>query len=286
MGAGGVFDAPVVEAHGQVEQPAVHACEVEVEEAGQALAIEHHVVAEQVGVHGAARQRRIGGRGGHMVLEGQLGAQQVGRGCVYVRDDRGHGLVPPGQAAQIGLLAIVVASGQVHARQHLAHGGAVRGLGRQLALAGQAVDDGGRLAAHAQQDVAAAGLGLRVGHGNAGLRQVLHQVQVEGQLLGRQALEQRQHPLALFGGEKVVGVLYAALDAAQLLEGTQGHAAQQLARVFVGDFGENGHVALPAFRARRKSLSSDMERGQRRQVLPPGMPPGRGPDSPVRIRTS
>src|SRR3989442_1295125 len=96
----------------------------------------------------------------------------------------------------------------------------------------------------------------------------------------------RSHPLALFGGEKVVGVLYAALDAAQLLEGTQGHAAQQLARVFVGDFGENGHVALPAFRARRKSLSSDMERGQRRQVLPPGMPPGRGPDSPVRIRTS
>ena len=61
--------APVVQAHGQIEQEAVGAGEVEVEEAAQPVGaggvVEHHVVAEQVGVDRPARERQAGGRGGH-----------------------------------------------------------------------------------------------------------------------------------------------------------------------------------------------------------------------------
>ncbi|MNV67615.1 hypothetical protein D3C71_1604210 [compost metagenome] len=129
----------------------------------------------------------------------------------------------------------------MHAGEHFADGRAVHRRGRELAAAAQAVDHGRGLAAHAQQDVAALAIGLRIGHGNAGMREVLHQVQVERQLLGREALEQRQDPLTLIGGQEVVGVLYASLDAAQALEGAQRQVAQQFARLFFGDFGKNSH---------------------------------------------
>ena len=43
-------------------------------------------------------------------------------------------------------------------------------------------------------------------------REVRHQVEVERQLVGRQALEQREHVAALRRGDEVVGVLDAGLD--------------------------------------------------------------------------
>ena len=84
-GDGALFDqaaafqvgAPVVEADGDVEQEGVDAGEIEVEEAGELVAFEHHVVAEQVGVDGAARQCRIGGRGTQLLLEGELALDQL-----------------------------------------------------------------------------------------------------------------------------------------------------------------------------------------------------------------
>ena len=218
MGTCCVIDTPIVEADRKIEEPGVHAREIEVEKAGQPLAVEHHVVAEQVGMDGAARQGRIAGRGGDMVLIGQLGAQHGGGFLAQMGQDHGHGFIPPGQAAQIGLLAVVVLSGQMHARQHLAHGSAVHGSRGQLAFAGQAVDDGCGLAADLEQNVTAACLALRVRHGNPGLCQMLHQVEVKRQLLGTQALEQCQHPLSLVGRQKIVGVFNAALNAAQFLE--------------------------------------------------------------------
>jgi hypothetical protein len=39
-----------------------------------------------------------------------------------------------------------------------------------------------------------------------------HQVEVEGQLVRRQALEQREDVAALRGGDEVIGVLDAGLD--------------------------------------------------------------------------
>lgn len=70
---------------------------------------------------------------------------------------------------------------------------------------------------------------------------MLHQMQIEGQLLEAQALKKGQHVLALVGGQKVVGVLNTALNALQRLKGAKGHAAQQIARIFIGNFGENSH---------------------------------------------
>ena len=94
------------------------------------------------------------------------------------------------------------------------------------------------------QDVARA-VGLRIGHRDAAAGQVLHQVQVERQLLEGEALEEGEHPVhalaVQLGGGEVVGVLDAALDAAQLaqLAGTQ--PRQQLARVVLRHLGENRH---------------------------------------------
>jgi hypothetical protein len=90
------------------------------------------------------------------------------------------------------------------------------------------------------QDVAVA-VGGRVGHGDAALRQVLHQVQVKRQLLKRQPLEQREHELALGGGGEIVGVLDAALNAAQFAQLAEFQFAQQGLRLFGGDFSENSH---------------------------------------------
>ena len=182
-----------------------------------------------------------------MVLVGQFRAQQRRLAGIEVRQHDGHGLVPPGQAAQVGLVAVVATACQVHARQHVAHGGAMHRAGGQLALAAQLAHHGGRLAAHAVQNVAVA-VGARVGHGHAAVRQVLHQVQVERQLPGRQALEQRQNELALVAGQEIVGVLDAAFDAAQRHQLAEVQEAQQIARLFIGDFSENGHRSAGGMR--------------------------------------
>ena len=108
--------------------------------------------------------------------------------------------------------------------------------------AAQLLHDGCWLAADLVQDVARFGIGLGCRHRNAFVGQMLHQIQVKGQLLGAQALEQGQHPFALVGGQKVVGVFNTTLNATQFGQLTQGNTTQQLARVFVGDFGKNGHA--------------------------------------------
>ena len=203
-------------------------------------------------MHRAARQRGIGAAGGHMILVGQLAADQRGLRFVQMRQHGGHRFVPPGQAAQVGLAPVEVARGQVRARQHGAHGRAVGRAGVQLALAVQPVDQRGGFAAHRVQQVVLAagharafGLGLRVGHRHAVLRQVLHQVQVKRQLRVRQALEQGQHPFTGSAGDEVVGVLDAALDAAQRGQLAQVQRVQQGGGLAFGDFGVDGHRRGP-----------------------------------------
>ena len=183
-----------------------------------------------------------------MVLKSQFTQNQGALFGAEVWQHHGHGVVPPVDPAQVGLLHLEVAAGQVHACQHVAHRSAVRGLRCQLAAAAQLVDHGGRFALEAVQDVtrthvrldrrhsgsrcclARAGrhhhggyrrCGLRVGHCNATPGQVLHEVQVKRQLLKAQPLKQRQDVLPLIGIDKVVGVFNAAsaaLDALQLAE--------------------------------------------------------------------
>jgi DNA polymerase I len=53
--------------------------------------------------------------------------------------------------------------------------------------------------------------------------------------------EQRQNIVALVGGQKIVGVFYAAADALQLHQLANGQLAQQRSGLLLGDFGENGH---------------------------------------------
>ena len=48
---GVVVDAPVVDAHTQVEQPVVHACKIKIKHTAELVAHEHHVVAKHIGMH-------------------------------------------------------------------------------------------------------------------------------------------------------------------------------------------------------------------------------------------
>ena len=134
----------------------------------------------------------------------------------------------------------------MHAGQHIADGGAVLRAGLQLAFAGKLVDHRCGLATDAEQDIAIS-IGLRVGHGNAGLRQVLHQVEVKRQLFGAQSFEQGQDVmgfrfLIILRAQKVIGVFNAAFDAAQLGDGSQTQLVGNLLGLFQRNFGKNGHL--------------------------------------------
>ena len=186
----------------------------------------HHVVAEQVGVDGAARQRCVVRQRGNVVLVGQFRLQQLGLGRFQVRQDQGHGFVPPGQGAQIVLAQMKASAHQMHARQGGTHLCAVRGAGCEFALARQHVHHGGGFAAQGVHHFAP-GVRRRVGYGNAVGGQVRHQAQVVGELFGGQALKQGQHVAGAFGVGKVVGVLDAARTALQAGQSLQTQAFEQ-----------------------------------------------------------
>ena len=191
-------------------------------------------------MHRASWQGRICGAGRRVVLKGQLAAQQAGLGFVQIRQHHGHGLVPPRQAAKVGLAAVVVGPRQVHACEHFAHGGCVHSLRLQLALACQLVDDSSGFSGHGVKDIAIA-VGGRVRHGNAAPGQVFHQQQIKRQLRMCQALEQGEHILALIGGGEVIGVFDTAFDAAQGSELAQIQGLQQVVGLGFRDFGEYRH---------------------------------------------
>lgn len=82
---------------------------------------------------------------------------------------------------------------------------------RRLVAAGQARDNGARLAVQRGQAGAVA-QGLRLWHRNAAAGQVVHQLDIERQLRVRQHFEQRQHVLATAGMQEVIGVFDARRD--------------------------------------------------------------------------
>ena len=191
-------------------------------------------------MHRAARQHGVSGRCGQLLLEGHLVVQQVLLvGAQEGLQLRGHGL-PPGQAAQIGLVQRKVGHRVVHARQQMAQLGAMVQVGRQLVVSGQAGDQRRGLAGHLVQHLAIS-VGARLGHRQTAAGQVLHQAQVERQLLGAQALEQRQHPLASGGGDEVIGVFDARGDALELQQAAAAQAFGQSANLGGQNFGEHGH---------------------------------------------
>ena len=112
--------------------------------------------------------------------------------------------------------------------------------------AGQPVDQRRRLAAQAVQDPAFA-VGPRFGHRQAVPGQVLHQLQVKGQLVRRQTLEQGQHPFALVGADEVVGVLDTGRDALQGQQPTAAEAMQQVSGLLEAYLGVDGHARVRSF---------------------------------------
>ena len=144
-------------------------------------------------------------------LEVDFFFQQVFLRRIEKRADFLRGHAPPLRAARVLEVGAVGARGEMHAREQRAElgaGGRVRALDRG---AGKARDERGRLAFQALQ-VAVGEVGDRRRAGNAVAREVRHQVEVERQLLRRQALEQGQHVAALGRGDEVVAVLDARLD--------------------------------------------------------------------------
>jgi hypothetical protein len=76
------------------------------------------------------------------------------------------------------------------------------------------------------QDAAFA-VGHGIGHGNGMRCEVMHQAQIKRQLLGAQALEQREHEAPMRGADEVVGVFDAAGDALQLGERAEVEPVQE-----------------------------------------------------------
>ena len=159
--------------------------------------VEDHVVAEQVGMDHAARQRHRRARNAATSCwKASSSRSSADRSASRKGSTSGTVRVAPGQAARVGLAQREVGAGQVQPRQHLAHLFDVLQVRRIDMPALQPVQQRGRPALQPVQDLTLR-VGLRFGHGQAVPRQVLHVVQVEGQFLEGQPLEQRQYPFAL-----------------------------------------------------------------------------------------
>ena len=176
-----------------------------------------------------------------MVLVSQLAQNQCALRLADVRQYQGHRLVPPIQPAQIGLRSRVVKSGQMHARQHVAHACAMGSRGGKLAVATQAVDHSCRLAFKPVKNLALF-VGGRVRYRYAALRQMLHQVQVKGQLLKRQTFKQRQHISATLCVNKVIGVFNAAGATLDGLQFTEIKRFNKVCGFVKRNLGKNGHA--------------------------------------------
>jgi hypothetical protein len=247
-GAAGLVDAPVVHRHGEVEQPDRAAGEVEVDQAADVLAagraVDQHVVPEQVGVDRPGRKLLEARAAEERILEDDLLGEHVERVVGEEALEPGHRLLPPADSTQVRLEDGEVLSGHVHPGQHLAGQRALARGRFTHRLAGEPRDDRGRLALDLGQQRAGAIL-LRFGHRHASPCEVAHQLEVEGQLLERQPLEQRQHVPPAVGRQEEVRVLDARRDAFEFDQFAQRELAQERRGFGTRQRGENGHGIRP-----------------------------------------
>src|SRR5690606_34747565 len=100
-----VVDAPVVDRHGEVEEPGIDPGEVEVDHAAQARPLrrrlEQDVVAKQVRMHRAALKRAAGGARREPLLGEELVVEDPALPGIEEGAHRRRDLQPPGQAAQV-----------------------------------------------------------------------------------------------------------------------------------------------------------------------------------------
>jgi len=226
--------APVVRAHREVIEQAVDAGKIEVEHRAQPPALEQRVVAEQIGVHRAARQ--VGKT--MLRLVGDLVFQQLvltlfQEAFYFLKSD-----APPLRPARVLEVDAVGAAGEVHAAEQHAELAALRGARTLERFARQPRDQRRRLAVQRLQ-VAVVQVGDRGRARDAVAREMRHQAEVERQLLRRQPLEQRQDVAALRGVDEIIGVLDAGLDRRDLLQPADRVVAQPVGELRVADLGVN-----------------------------------------------
>jgi hypothetical protein len=248
-----VVQAPVVVHHRQVEQQAVAAGVVEVDQAGNLVVLEQDVVAKQVGVDHAARQVRVILR----VLEGQFLIQHRQGVGVQLRRQVPAGGPDPVQAAGVGVLARKGGGGVVQVGEHRAQGGALFHRGRFLAGAVEPVDQGRGFAGQGRQEAAVTPRHrVRAGHAAGG--EVVHQFQEEGQLRRAQALENGQHPVTAAGVDEIVGVGDALGNAAIVAQSADMVVGEEGFELGGFDTGVNRHgqALCNRFRNTRISLAA------------------------------
>ena len=247
-GAGGLVDAPVVHRHGEVEQPDRAAGEVEVDQAADPLAagraVDQHVVPEQVGVDRPGRELLETRAAKERVLEDDLLGEHVERVVGQEALEPGHRFLPPADATQVRLEDGKVLPGHVHPGQHLAGQRALVHGRFTHRLAGEPRDDRGRLALDLGQQRTGAIL-LRFGHRHVSPCEVAHQLEVEGQLLERQPLEQRQHVPPALGRQEEVRVLDARRDAFEFDQFAERELGQERRGFRTRQRGEDGHGIRP-----------------------------------------
>ena len=236
-----VAGAPVVDGDREVVREEIGRREAEVDDARHPIAGKQHVVAEEIAVDRALGQLAAAESG----LKFDLAVEQRHLRGVETRLDRACGLAPPRRSAAIGQARAIGLRRDVQPRQRSAHVGAVH---RRWRLDRRAVDtrDEARGLAVEQREQCAGAIGHRRRHFDAGAREMRHQIQIERQLAGRQALVQREDVTAALGRHEIVGVLDARRNGLQF-----GQTANRIAREPGVEFGSgdrcvNGHAYAPA----------------------------------------
>ena len=229
--------APVVEGYRHVEQQAIDAGKVEIDHAADAVALEQHVVAEQVGMDGPARQ--ILAPVPRLKLE--FRAQERGALGIEERAHLGSGFAPPAWPAWIVEPARIGLAGEMYVGECAADVAALRRRGRRDRFSLQARDQRRRLAVQLGEQPAV-DVGRRRRAGNAMLRQVRHQSEIERQFDRRELLEQRQDVAPAGGGDEVVRVLDARGDALHLHQGADAIVLQPNRKLLGRDLSEDRHA--------------------------------------------
>src|SRR3989454_1910350 len=235
--AGRVY-APVVDRHRDVEQERVDPGEIKIDHSADAVSIEQHVIAEQIGVDRTARQiERAVER-----LEFELGCEQLAAPFVEERRHFTRRLAPPLRPPWILELSVVASSGKMHVGKDGTDLLAVARLWRAHRGAGEAGDETGGLAVQGSE-IPVAAVGDRRGARYAVTRKMRHEVQVEGKLHCTEPLEKREHEAAVQSGDEVIRVFDPRSDALQIDQLADSVAFQPGRKFLGGDTREDGHDA-------------------------------------------
>ena len=207
---------------------------------------EQHVVAEKIAVDRALRQLALA----EARLEPDFVRQEL---VLRVRDERPHGarrLPPPRRSAAVGEARAITLRREVQPRERIADRGAMR---RATAVPPARRRCGVTRPAGRPfrcENSAPVRSGAGAGTSTPCAREMRHQVQVERQLVGRQALIERQHEAAALGGDEVIRVLDAGGDRRQVDQRAERVAAEPRVEFVGGDGGIDGHGKPRRARAR------------------------------------